>query len=596
MTIEKKINGNTNGIRDTVLEEMKRIYDMRMTGDEFASVELLSALASYTGKISREISVYIMRDGRIADVSIGDSSNVNMPSMRVVRNTQRLCGLRCIHTHPSGDARLSGVDMGTLKSASLDSMAALGVKDGAFTSLYAGFVGDKDEGGERKVLIYGPLRPDKLPNRLLLDEIILADNRLRARAVSVNGDEPERCIVCGMDDDKAGFDSLSELAELAKAAGAQVVGRFTQRKRPIDNATYIGSGKANELSKKVSELNADLIIFDDELSAIQLRNLETITSTRVIDRTQLILDIFALHAKSREGRLQVELAQQRYRLPRLLGQGTVLSRLGGGIGTRGPGEKKLEIDRRRINRRIYELEQEFKEIENQRKLRREKREKGKIPLVALVGYTNAGKSTLINALSGSDEYVFDGLFATLDTVVRKLTLPKGTNVLISDTVGFINKLPHELIQAFRSTLEEVKNADLILHVVDSASDYAQTQIDVVEEVLSSLEASGIPQILVLNKCDKESAADVFTSSAKRNVKISATERLNFDELYSAIEDMLSGDKIRIELVIPYDKYSLMSFVRENGSIIEERHEDDGTHVTALMDEADSQRLRAMLEK
>lgn len=175
-------------------------------------------------------------------------------------------------------------------------------------------------------------------------------------------------------------------------------------------------------------------------------------------------------------------------------------------------------------------------------------------------------------------------------------MPKGTNVLISDTVGFINKLPHELIQAFRSTLEEVKNADLILHVVDSASDYAQTQIDVVEEVLSSLEASGIPQILVLNKCDKESAADVFTSSAKRNVKISATERLNFDELYSAIEDLLSGDKIRIELVIPYDKYSLMSFVRENGSIIEERHEDDGTHVTALMDEADSQKLRAMLEK
>ncbi len=596
MTIEKKINGNTNGIRDTVLEEMKHIYDMRMMGDEFASVELLSALASYTGKISREISVYIMRDGRIADVSIGDSSNVNMPSMRVVRNMQRLCGLRCIHTHPSGDARLSGVDIGTLKSASLDSMAALGVKDGAFTSLYAGFVGDKDESGERKVLIYGPLRPDKLPNRLLLDEIILADNRLRARAVSVNGDEPERCIVCGMDDDKAGFDSLSELAELAKAAGAQVVGRFSQRKRPIDNATYIGSGKANELSKKVSELNADLIIFDDELSAIQLRNLETITSTRVIDRTQLILDIFALHAKSREGRLQVELAQQRYRLPRLLGQGTVLSRLGGGIGTRGPGEKKLEIDRRRINRRIYELEQEFKEIENQRKLRREKREKGKIPLVALVGYTNAGKSTLINALSGSDEYVFDGLFATLDTVVRKLTLPKGTNVLISDTVGFINKLPHELIQAFRSTLEEVKNADLILHVVDSSSDYAQTQIDVVEEVLSSLEASAIPQILVLNKCDKESATDIFTSSAKRNVKISATERLNLDELYSAIEDLLSGDKIRIELVIPYDKYSLMSFVRENGSITEERHEDDGTHVTALMDEADSKRLRAMLEK
>jgi len=593
MSDEKKINGNRSGIRDTVLDDMLKIYDMRMTGDEFASVELLSVLAKFTGIISREISVYIARDGRIADVSIGDSSTVNMPNMRLVRNENRLCGVRCVHTHPSGESRLSEVDLGTLRSAKLDAMSALGVKDGKFTKLSVAFLGDNDEAGERTVRLTRPLDPLELPNRALLDEIILADNRLRSHTVNVE-DKEERCIVCGMDDEKAEFDSLDELAELAKTAGAKVVGKFTQRKRPIDNATYIGSGKADELSRRVSELDADLIVFDDELSAIQLRNLENITTTRVIDRTQLILDIFAQRARSREGRLQVELAQQKYRLPRLLGQGTVLSRLGGGIGTRGPGEKKLEIDRRRIRRRVYELEQELSEVERQRGMRRTKRER--MPLVALVGYTNAGKSTLTNTLSGGREYVCDQLFATLDTVVRNIALPHGTQILISDTVGFINKLPHELVQAFRSTLEEVRAADVILHVVDSSSSYAQTQIDVVEDVLSSLDASDIPQILVLNKSDKEGAQENFTSGAKERVRISASEGKNLDELLSCIEKMLGAGKTRLELVIPYDKYSVLSFIRENGTITDEEHKDDGTHIVALLDDDIAGRARAMLAK
>ena len=595
MATQKKINGNTNGIRLSLLEKMEAIYDIKLSPDEFASIELLSALAGYSEEISREISVYITRDGRIVDVSIGDSSTVNMPSMRLVRNLDRLCGVRCIHTHPTGDGRLSMVDLGTLKSASLDAMAAVGVKDGKFTSLYASFIGDMDEDGERKALVYGPLRPDALPNRLLLDEIITADIRLRRKTVEVKENEHERCIVCGMSDQTDEFDSLDELAELAKTAGANVVGKFNQRKRSVDNATYIGSGKADELSKYAGELNADLLIFDDELTATQLRNIETITSTKVIDRTQLILDIFAMRACSREGRLQVELAQQKYRLPRLLGQGTVLSRLGGGIGTRGPGEKKLETDRRRIRRRIFELEQELAEVEKQRNLRREKREKNMTMLVALVGYTNAGKSTLTNALSGSQEYVCNQLFATLDTVVRKLTLPHGTNILISDTVGFISKLPHELVQAFHSTLEEVKNADLILHVVDSSSSYAQSQIDVVEQVLEDLGASDIPQLLVLNKCDEENSAQAFRSNAKDSVRISAVKRINLDELCNKTENMLMGSKISIDIVVPYDKYSVASFIRENGTIVEETHKDDGTHIKALTDDATAMKIKAMLK-
>lgn len=592
MATDKIINGNTQGIRTVILDEMLSLYDIKLSADEFVGTELLHALARFTGIISREISVYIARDGSIADISIGDSSTVNMPTMRLVRNSDRLCGVRCIHTHPSGDGRLSQVDLGTLLSAKLDAMAALGVRDGSAVSLYSAFLGDLSESGERLAKVYGPLSPTKLPHRMLLDEIILADNRLRSRTVNVATDE-ERCIVCGMDSGESEFDSLDELSELAKTAGAKVVGKFMQRKRATDKSTYIGSGKAEELSKLSAELNADLIVFDDELSAVQLRNLETITSTRVIDRTQLILDIFALRANSREGRLQVELAQQKYRLPRLLGQGTVLSRLGGGIGTRGPGEKKLEIDRRRIRRRVFELEQELEKVEAQRELRREKRDN--MPLAALVGYTNAGKSTLINALSGSNEYVCDRLFATLDTVVRKITLPRGMPILVSDTVGFINKLPHELVQAFHSTLEEVRNADIILHVVDSSSPYAQTQIDVAESVLRSLDASEVPQILVLNKSDRENAQTAFRSDAKRIVRISAVNRTNIDELLKTAEELLMSKKNCVELIIPYDKYSVLSFIRENGTVTEESHHDDGTHIRAMIDDSAAGKVRAMLE-
>ncbi len=590
-----KVNGNLSGVRTAVTERIRALYDLRMGLKEYASHELISAMAELTGEIGREISVYIARDGHIVDVSVGSDSKVDLPNMRLVRNEDRLCGVRCLHTHPNGDGRLSGVDLGTLRSMQLDSMASLGVLEGKPTQLYASYLGDEAEDGTREALIYGPLRPYKLPNAALTNEIFISDDRFRSVTKDVREASPERAVLVGIDSGE-GYDTLSELAELAKTAGAEVSAVVPLSKRPIDNVSYVGSGKAEELSLLGAEKNADLFIFDDELSAIQQRNLEEILGTAVIDRTTLILDIFASRAQSREGKLQVELAQLSYRLPRLLGQGQSLSRLGGGIGTRGPGEKKLEIDRRRIRRRIYELETEIAEVTKQRELRSVSRRNGSAPLVALVGYTNAGKSTLLNTLSGAEVLAEDKLFATLDPVVRKTELPAGTEIILSDTVGFINKLPHELVKAFRSTLEEVSRADLILHVIDVSSPHHDKQMQVVEEVLADLGAGDKPRIDVFNKTDKldETPAQPSVTDGRRRVFISAAEGYGLDTLKNCVEAMLNSSRRLIDTVIPYNRYEAVSFIFKVGSVIEEEHTGDGTHIRAYLNEADYGQLKKLL--
>lgn len=585
----QQINGNTEGIRNSLLEQIRDLYQLRMEADTFASFALLSALAGFTGQIGREISVYLARDGRVVDISIGDSGKVSMPNVRLVRNEDRLCGVRCIHTHPNGDGRLSSVDAGTLRSMRLDAMAALGVgPEGQPTSFYAGYLGDMDEAGARQVLLYGPLRPYKLPQKALMREIYLADDRFKSSTKAVEEARPERAILVGLESD-APYDTLAELEELAATAGAVVVGRATQRKRDIDNATYIGSGKAEELSLTASALEADLLIFDDELSPVQARNLETITGVRVIDRTALILDIFARHAQSREGKLQVELAQLKYELPRIFGQGKDLSRQGSGTIARGPGETKLESDKRRIRRRIYELGEELKAVEKQRGLRRERRQKEAVARVALVGYTNAGKSTLLNALTGAGVLAEDKLFATLDPVVRQVALPNGSQALLSDTVGFINKLPHELVQAFHSTLEEVRQADLILHVVDVSADYYPTQMQVVEEVLASLGAGDIPCIRVYNKADQAEGP-----LPQDGVAISALKGTGLEGLLVAVEKALGSRYKEISLRIPYDKYEAMALLKREGHILEETHEGAGTLVRAQVEDSLLWRLKRIL--
>jgi len=445
-------------------------------------------------------------------------------------------------------------------------------------------------GEEREVLVYGPLRPYKLPQRQLIEEIYVSDDRLKSSTKDTKDDIPERTVLVGLENDE-GYDTIEELAELAKTAGANVVARSIQKRRTPDNATYIGSGKVDELSLLCSETEAELVIFDDELTGSQLRNLETRLGVKVIDRTALILDIFAQRAVSREGALQVELAQMKYNLTRLTGQGTALSRLGGGIGTRGPGEKKLEIDRRRIRRRIFELGEELKEVEKQRSLRRERREKNATPLVALVGYTNAGKSTFLNAVSNAGVLAEDKLFATLDPVVRQITLPNGLDILLSDTVGFINKLPHDLIEAFKSTLEEVSNADLILHVVDISCDHYDAQMRVVEDVIASLGAGDTPRINVYNKIDR---IDSRPRGTEDDAFVSAATGEGMESLLERVEKLLSASHSTIELTIPYDKYEAVALLHSEARILSEEHTETGTKICAACEDGTLRKLKKLV--
>ena len=589
--MKKEVKGNTAGIRATVLEEIRSIYDLAASADTFLSPELTEALARCTGKINREILVYLSRAGSVEDVRVGDDSTVGMDEMRLVRNIDRLCGVRCIHTHPNGDGMLSDVDMGSLNVLRLDAMAAIGVRDGRPTSVYVGYLGEMLE-DRRQTVLYGPLRPDRLPQRQLMDAIYEADARLQSTTYDVTAVRPDRAVLCGIQGNE-GYDTLEELAALCETAGLYVADRSTQRHRAADNATYIGAGKAEELSLTCNAAEADVCVFDDELSAVQMRNLENILGLPIIDRTMLIQDIFASRAQSREGKLQVELAQLQYRLPRLLGMGKVLSRQGmSGVGMRGPGEKKLEIDRRRIRRRIFELEQDLAEIDKQRSLRRGKRNANPVPVVALVGYTNAGKSTLLNALSGSDALAEDKLFATLDPLVRRVVLPGGTACLLSDTVGFINKLPHDLINAFRSTLEEVKDADLILHVIDASSPYYDVQMRVVEEVLGELGALDTPRIEVFNKTD---ISGVTAPHRENAVTINAREGAGLPELLAKVEDALNSAQVRVELTVPYGRYEVVKLIRDVGTLLSEEHGADGAAVTALLPESELWRVKKALE-
>lgn len=583
--MKKEIHGNINGIRDIVLSDMLSLYDMEMSADEFLSDSVCDALVRFTTLINREVLVYVSRVGKIEDVRVGDDHSVHMEEMRLVRNIDRLSGVRCIHTHPNETGYLSDVDIGSLNALRLDAMCAIGVKDARASSVYAAFIGEM-ENEERVPVWYGPMRAHHLPQKQLMDAILEADQRLLSDTYNIVEIHPDRAVLVGIESSD-GYDTLAELAELCETAGIKVVAREQQRRRAVDTATYIGSGKAEDLALTASAVEADIFVFDDELTAVQLRNLETILGLPIVDRTMLILDIFAQRAQSREGKLQVELAQLKYRLPRLLGMGKVLSRQGSsGVGMRGPGEKKLEIDRRRIRRRVFELEQELGEIEKQRGLRRAKRAANPIPVVALVGYTNAGKSTLLNLLSGADALAEDKLFATLDPIIRKVTLPNGTECLLSDTVGFINKLPHDLVNAFRSTLDEVCDADLILHVVDCSSDYYEVQMRVVEEVLGSLGALETPRIEVYNKIDKPEA-----KPRPGGIVISAARGTGIDELLGTIEEHLAKTQVKLEVVVPYEKYDAMQMIRQIGTILSETHEEDGTHLTILLNESETWRVK-----
>ena len=405
-----------------------------------------------------------------------------------------------------------------------------------------------------------------------------------------NSQKAQRAVLLAVDTGEYDVNvSLDELAELAQTAGAETAAKVSQRRAAFDPATCVGSGSLEEVKIFCQNDGANLIIFDGELTASQVRNIENATGVEVIDRTTLILDIFAQRAVTSAGRLQVELAQQKYRLPRLGGQGNVLSRLGGGIGTRGPGETQLETDRRHVRRRISALEKQLKELESQRGLLRLRRKKNGVPCVAIVGYTNVGKSTLLNALTNAGVLAEDKLFATLDPTARALSLPDGRTVMLIDTVGLVRRLPHQLVEAFHSTLEEALQADLLLNVCDISSPDVQEQVAVTENVIRELgdtsrgSVNNIDQpiLTVFNKCDLISECPIPVN--EKVALISAKTGFGFDLLLEKISALLEKTQVRMKLEIPFEKGFLLGLIRQDGKIFSEEYTENGTNIDALVD-------------
>lgn len=398
-----------------------------------------------------------------------------------------------------------------------------------------------------------------------------------------NSDEKERCILVSVD--TGYFDaelSINELEQLAETAGAEIYGKMIQKRDKPENTTYIGEGKLYELRDMCKSAEIDLLIFDGELTPSQQRNIEYFTDVRTIDRTTLILDIFALNARTGEGKLQVELAQLKYMLPRLSGKGTSMSRLGGGIGTRGPGESKLESDRRHIRRRIKSLENALDNVVKRRALLHKRREKTGVTTVAIVGYTNAGKSTLLNALTDAGVLTENKLFATLDPTSRALKLPDGRSVILVDTVGFISRLPHSLVESFKSTLEEVVYADLILNVCDASNPDYEQQIEVTLDTIKELGASDKPVLTVFNKCDLTPNLHFF-SVDRNTVRISAKTGEGLPALLEKTASMLENTRLRVKLIIPYSDGNLTSRIRNEGELISEEYTPDGIILDTVLD-------------
>lgn len=582
-----RVSGNVKGISRFWLDRADALFDFRMEKTQIANIELLTAMAEITDACGKEIAVYLNRSGVIMAVEIGDAQTVSLQELTQRYGRGRLSGVRLLHTHPGGNGHLSMMDISAAAQLKMDCVLAVGVgENGTLTNF--GLAWGRPDGEMPEAMFFPHMRSlEQIDFMANISEI--EKNASKDEAVETS-DGITRAILVGITGNSSpelADYSMSELAELAKTAGVVVLDSVLQNKKFPDTATFIGRGKAEELRFLAQIKGADSIIFDDELTPVQMRNLEHIIGRAIIDRSMLILDIFAGRAKSNEGKLQVELAQLKYMMPRLSGQGEVLSRLGGGIGTRGPGETKLEVDRRVIRRRINELEERLRQVEKTRELHRKNRTENSALLVSLVGYTNAGKSTLLNALTDAGVLAENKLFATLDTTIRKVELPDNREMLLSDTVGFIRKLPHHLIAAFRATLEEVVNADLLLHVIDGGAPELDAQIIAVNDVLRSLGADTKPCITVINKIDTlESSDEVdrMVRSFDKAVPVSAKMGLGLPQLLGEIVRALPKNEYRLHILLPYSNAALLKFAHDECRVQTEEYREDGIYLEVLTEE------------
>lgn len=582
---------------------MEELYNREVPPGQIASEDLLIHMAHLTEETGREIAVHLNRRGQVVEVLVGDADTAPLSVQSARRSTGGLRGVRCVHTHPSGSGRLSSVDISALVLLKLDLMVAVGVQGGQPVSIYFAHLVPEDG-----VLGNAYQQSDAHT----LEQVLEVDFPGLVRGIEKSiksgwtagpeAKDRERAILVGLElpgcnQNWSIKESLAELRELATTAGAEVVAKLVQRRNRPDSTLYIGYGKLEELRLLSQVQQIDIIIFDHELSPAQQRNLENALGKKVIDRTGLILDIFAGRARTREGKLQVELAQLHYLLPRLVGTGVALSRLGGGIGTRGPGETKLEVDRRRIRQRIKDLEGELQQVRQHRERLRRKRERVPLPVVALVGYTNAGKSTLLNTLTNSDVLAEDKLFATLDPITRQVELPGGKSFLLTDTVGFIRKLPHHLIAAFRATLEETVSADVLIHVVDAGNPAFVEQMVTVEGVLAELAANEIPTITVFNKLDlvaDKSLIHRVASEYPCSVEISAASGLGLQSLLELIIQQLPRDLTRCQLLLPYEAGSLLALVHDKGQVISEEFLPEGVRIWADLEPQTLSRVKEFI--
>lgn len=595
------INGNIEGLKEFLLNQLNELYEIKIEKGKLIDVEIVRFIAEISNKINREINLAIDRNGNIVEISIGDSSSVNLPTITVYE--RRLSGIRIIHTHPGGNPHLSSVDISALIKLKLDCIISIGVSETGVTGYEIAFCNIVNE-----ELTYEKQFLKEIENFQYLEKVKEIEEYLKKR--NVVEDDTEYAILVGIDDEE----SLEELKELAYACDLKVVGRFFQKRKKVDPLFLIGSGKIQELALNIQIQRANLLIFDEELSGLQLKCIEEATGCKVIDRTTLILEIFARRAKTREAKLQVELAQLKYRSNRLIGFGVTMSRLGGGVGTKGPGEKKLEIDRRLIRKNITILKDELEAIRKVRNTQREKREESGIPRVSLVGYTNVGKSTLRNILVDlypSDKTLKkeevlskDMLFATLDTTTRTVALKDKRIISLTDTVGFIKKLPHDLVESFKSTLEEVIFSDLILHVADISATDVIEQIDSVEKVLDELKCLDKAKILVLNKIDKAREENLDIESRIEEIKekyhnyslifTSAVSKENLDDLMDLIKDNLASKSHSCTLLIPYSNTDISAMLHRNSIVKSEEYINEGIRIEAILNEREYNLCKAYI--